>query len=39
MKEISVGKSDLGSAKNRRESAKSLVFGIFWVFLARFLAL
>ena len=34
MKEISVGKSDLVSAKNRRESAKNLVFGRMGIFLA-----
>lgn len=38
MKEISVGKSDLVSAKNRRESAKNLVFGRMGIFLAVFLA-
>lgn len=38
MKEISVGKSDLVSAKNRRESAKNLVFGRMGIFLAGFLA-
>lgn len=38
VKEISVGKSDLVSAKNRRESAKNLVFGRMGIFLAVFLA-